>query len=89
MLFVPQREIMISESRVEPLMGVALVHEDVIKKEEKDVRIFLQVVLTYRQAHCELKCRFILYRELLALDARQIHKVRERGRGADGTWILQ
>ena len=73
MLFVPQREIMISESRVEPLMGVALVHEDVIKKEE----------------HCELKCRFILYRELLALDARQIHKVRERGRGADGTWILQ
>ena len=33
-LFVPQREIMISESRVEPLMGVALVHEDVIKKEE-------------------------------------------------------
>ena len=46
-LFLPQREIMISESGVEPLMGVALVHEDVLKK-TKGVRIFLQVILTYR-----------------------------------------
>ena len=45
-LFLPQREIMVTETKVEPLMGVALIHSSVIKT--ANVKVFLQVVLTFR-----------------------------------------
>ncbi len=45
-LFLPQRELMVSENRVEALMGVALIHENVVKI--KDMRVYLQVVLYFR-----------------------------------------
>ena len=38
---------MISESKVEALMGVALVHEDVLKKNAK-MKVYLQVLLVFR-----------------------------------------
>ena len=45
-LFLPQREIMVTETKVEPLMGVALIHQSVMKN--TNVKVFLQVVLTFR-----------------------------------------
>ncbi len=42
-----QRELTISENKVEALMGVALVHEDVLKKHQK-MKVFLQVLLVFR-----------------------------------------
>jgi hypothetical protein len=45
-LFLPQREIMVTETKVEPLMGVALIHQSVMKT--TSVKVFLQVVLTFR-----------------------------------------
>ena len=47
-LFLPQRELGVSESRVESLMGVALIHENVMKV--KDIKVYLQVVLIFRYA---------------------------------------
>lgn len=46
-LFLPQRELMITETKVEPLMGVALIHENVIQN-SPSTRVFLQVVLIFR-----------------------------------------
>lgn len=46
-LFLPQRELIITESKVEPLMGVALIHENVIQSASHN-RVFLQVVLIFR-----------------------------------------
>ena len=46
-LFLPQRELVISEKRVEPLMGVALVHQSVIH-DNPLFKVFLQVVLMFR-----------------------------------------
>ena len=45
-LFLPQREIMVTETKVEPLMGVALIHQSVMKTQ--NIKVFLQVVLTFR-----------------------------------------
>ena len=45
-LFLPQRELMVSEDGVEPLMGVALIHERVVK--QRDMKAFLQIVLIFR-----------------------------------------
>ena len=48
-MFLPQREIAISEHKVESLMGVALVHESVIRSSgERSNKVFLQVVLVFR-----------------------------------------
>ena len=46
MLFLPQRELMVNDEGVEPLMGVALIHESIIKKAE--LKVFLQIVLIFR-----------------------------------------
>lgn len=45
-LFLPQRELAVSENRVESLMGVALIHENVMKI--TDIKVYLQVVLIFR-----------------------------------------
>lgn len=45
-LFLPQRELAVSETRVESLMGVALIHENVMKVE--GIKVYLQVVLIFR-----------------------------------------
>jgi hypothetical protein len=45
-LFLPQRELMVTENRVEALMGVALIHENVMKV--KDINVYLQVILIFR-----------------------------------------
>ena len=45
-LFLPQRELSVSENNVESLMGVALIHENVMKVQ--DIKVFLQVVLVFR-----------------------------------------
>ena len=45
-LFLPQRELAVSENNVESLMGVALIHENVMKV--ADIKVFLQVVLVFR-----------------------------------------
>ena len=45
-LFLPQREIMVTETKVEPLMGVALIHQSVMKTQ--NIKVYLQVVLTFR-----------------------------------------
>jgi len=45
-LFLPQRELSVSESNVESLMGVALIHENIMRV--PDIKVFLQVVLIFR-----------------------------------------
>ena len=45
-LFLPQRELTVNEDGVEPLMGVALIHESILKKTE--IKVFLQIVLIFR-----------------------------------------
>lgn len=45
-LFLPQRELSVSESNVESLMGVALIHENIMRV--PDIKVFLQVVLVFR-----------------------------------------
>ena len=45
-LFLPQRELAVTDEGVEPLMGVALIHDSIIKK--KDLKVFLQIVLIFR-----------------------------------------
>ncbi len=45
-LFLPHRELMVTETRVEPLIGVALVHESLLQT--KAVKVYLQVVLMFR-----------------------------------------
>ena len=45
-LFLPQRELAVSEDKVESLMGVALIHENVMQV--KGIKVFLQVVLVFR-----------------------------------------
>jgi len=44
-LFLPQRELKITEKTVEPLMGVAMVHENAVSK---GLRAFVQIVLVFR-----------------------------------------
>ncbi len=46
-LFLPQRELVITEKKVEPLMGVALVHQSVVK-DNPNYKVYLQVVLMFR-----------------------------------------
>ena len=45
-LFLPQRELSVTEDKVEALMGVALIHENVMRV--KAIKVFLQVVLIFR-----------------------------------------
>ena len=45
-LFLPQRELTVNEDGVEPLMGVALIHENVLKL--TDVKVYLQILLIFR-----------------------------------------
>ena len=45
-LFLPHRELMVTEAKVEPLIGVALVHEGLLQA--KGVKVYLQVVLMFR-----------------------------------------
>ena len=45
-LFLPQRELSVSETNVESLMGVALIHENIMRV--PDIKVFLQVVLVFR-----------------------------------------
>ena len=52
-LFLPQRELAVSENNVESLMGVALIHENVMKV--ADIKVFLQVVLVFRYV---IECTF-------------------------------
>ena len=51
-LFLPQREITITEECVEPMLGIALVNESVVKS-APDVKVYLQVMLIFRQV-CRL-----------------------------------
>ncbi len=44
-LFLPHRELMVTEAKVEPLIGVALVHEGLLQAK---VKVYLQVVLMFR-----------------------------------------
>ena len=44
-LFLPQRELGMSENKVESLMGVALIHENVM---QDGMKVFLQVILNFR-----------------------------------------
>ena len=45
-LFLPQRELAMTENKVESLMGVALIHENVMQA--SDMKVFLQVILNFR-----------------------------------------
>ena len=45
-MFLPQRELTVTEDGVEPLMGVALIHESIEKNTE--LKVFLQIVLIFR-----------------------------------------
>ena len=42
-LFLPQRELGMSENKVESLMGVALIHENVMQV--NGMKVFLQVIV--------------------------------------------
>ena len=45
-LFLPQRELMVTENKVESLMGIALIHESVVKA--PDTKVYLHIVLIFR-----------------------------------------
>ena len=45
-LFLPQRELVVTENGVESLMGIALIHENVMKL--KDMKVYLHIVLIFR-----------------------------------------
>ena len=45
-LFLPQRELMVTENKVESLMGIALIHESVVKA--SDTKVYLHIVLIFR-----------------------------------------
>jgi len=45
-LFLPQRELTVSENGVESLMGIALIHENIMK--EPTLKVFLHIVLVFR-----------------------------------------
>ena len=45
-LFLPQRELIVTENNVESLMGIALIHENVTRA--KNMKVFLHIVLIFR-----------------------------------------
>ena len=45
-LFLPQRELTVSENGVESLMGIALIHENIMK--EPTLKVYLHIVLVFR-----------------------------------------
>ena len=52
-MFLPQRELTVTEEGVEPLMGVALIHESIEKNTE--LKVFLQIVLIFRLVNCKVQ----------------------------------
>ena len=53
-LFLPQRELTVSENGVESLMGIALIHENIMK--EPTLKVFLHIVLVFRYVKLHLYC---------------------------------
>lgn len=46
-LFLPQRDLTITESGVEPLIGVAMVHDSIIAQ-SASLKVYLQIILVFR-----------------------------------------
>lgn len=70
-LFLPQRELMVTETRVEALMGVALIHENVMKT--KDIKVYLQVVLVFRYGREDEELMGLRFCNEVVVAAEQIH----------------